>query len=111
MFIGFERSTDMRCPNTKIKKFPSEKQLRRWLGLDINPERSDGHGGTYTHADPKAAMNWHHDIRYGYQVQGRLPRSKRDRGSSSYPRTENDNVYDQVTDLARSEPTRCREIR
>ena len=31
MYYGIERSTDMRCPDTKVKKFTSKTQLEKWM--------------------------------------------------------------------------------
>lgn len=87
MFYGVERSTDMRCPMTQIKKFTSKKSLQKWIELK---------SGNYTYADPKSAQNYHRSFRYGYELVGRIDKKSpifKDFGSPTYPRTQNDNIY------------------
>lgn len=86
MFYGISQSTDMRCKNTIVKKFTSERALKRWLGYG---------SGNYTYEDPEQARNYHHTFKYGYEFHGRVDKKDpifKDFGSSTYPRTTNDNL-------------------
>ena len=81
MFYGVEQSTDLRCPNTVIKRFSSINALRKWM------ENSGG----FTHSDPERMMNYHHTFRYGYELKGRIDRKDsifKDTGSPTYPRND-----------------------
>jgi hypothetical protein len=76
----------MRCPDTKVKKFTSKTQLEKWMLVS----------GDFTHTDPAAARNYHHTFRYGFEYSGRINKKDpifKDRGSPTYPRNENDNLY------------------
>lgn len=86
MYYGVSQSTDMRCKNTIIKKFTSEKALKKWL--------SYGSGG-YTYKDPEQAQNYHHTFKHGYELYGRMDKKNpifKDKGSPTYPRYETDNI-------------------
>ena len=86
MYYGVEQSTDLRNQRTVIKKFTSIKSLYKWLDQCKND---------YTYADPEGARNWHRTIREGYKLCGRINKKDTifsDRGTSTYPRNENDNM-------------------
>ncbi|MFA4971314.1 MAG: hypothetical protein WC683_01790 [bacterium] len=88
MLYGVEKSTDLRNPQTVVKKFLSRKELLQWM---------DQRSGEYTHADPEAAQNWHHTFRSGYELRGRINRKDRifdNHGSSTYPQGRADNEAD-----------------
>lgn len=81
MYYGIERSTDLRDPQTVVKKFTTLNSLKRW----VNAKRF-----VTTHTNPEVARNWHHTLRYGYELRGRI--DKRDdffmeTGTSTYPLT------------------------
>ena len=85
MYYGVEQSTDMRNKQTQIKKFTSKRSLEKWMQ----------NSGNFTHSDPVAARNYHHTYRYGYELIGRVNKKDpifKDKGSSTYPRTNNDNL-------------------
>jgi len=87
MFYGFKRSTDMRDTNTKVAKFKSKDQLLQWMGID---------NGKLTHDDPVAARNYHHDFKYGFELEGKVDKKDaifKERGSTTYPLYENDLLY------------------
>ena len=86
MYYGIERSTDLRDPQTVVKKFVSRGTLERWV-------KHKRFANTY--ADPEAAQNWHHTLRYGYELKGRI--NKRDgfftdKGTPTYPLTTADKL-------------------
>ena len=85
MFYGIEQSTDLRCPLTVIKKFTTIKPLLKWMENEIR----------LTYADPESAGNYHHTIRYGYELRGRINKKDPiflDRGTSTYPQNNADNM-------------------
>lgn len=88
MYYGIEQSTDLRRPNTVVKKFVSRSAALRWRD-------EPGMSGRSTYGDPEGARNWHHTYRRVYELQGRLDRKHevfRDRGTSTYPRSDADNL-------------------
>lgn len=85
MFYGVQQSTDMRCPRTEIKKFSTIKALKKWM------ENSGG----FTYGDPKEARNYHHNLRYGYELSGRINKKDpifNDLGTRDYPQNDNDRM-------------------
>ncbi len=85
MYYGVEQSTDLRCPNTIIKKFTSIVSLKKWM---IN-------SGKFTHSNPELARNYHHNIRYGYKYFGRIDKRHeifKDYGSRDYPQNDLDRL-------------------
>lgn len=96
MFYGFTQSTDMRYKNTHIKKFNSEKALKKWLSV--------GSGG-YTYSDPDAARNYHHTFKYGFEHVGRIDYKHQifmDHGTPTYPSTKNDQIARYLRNYGRS---------
>lgn len=88
MYYGIEQSTDLRRPNTVVKKFTSRKAAIAW-------KDAPGKNGRSTFADPEGARNWHHTFRQVYEIHGRIDRKHpvfKDRGTSTYPRCEADNL-------------------
>lgn len=88
MFYGVVQSTDMRCRGTKILKFSSRKGLVAWLNAG---------GGEFTHENPQEEQNYHHDLRYGYELNGWVNRKDAifsNFGSPTYKKTENDQFVD-----------------
>jgi len=88
MFYGVEQSTDLRNPQTVVKKFRSKSQALRWRG-------EPGKSGRSTFADPEGARNWHHTFRRVYELVGKVDRKHpvfKDRGTSTYPRCDADNL-------------------
>lgn len=88
MYYGVEQSTDLRRPNTVVKKFVSRFAALRWR------DESSKSGRT-TFADPEGARNWHHTFRRVVEFVGRLDRKHEafmDRGTSTYPRRDADNL-------------------
>lgn len=86
MFYGVEQSTDSRNQKTVIKKFSSEKSLRKWM---------DESTGRYTYECPESARNYHRTFRYGYEYSGRIDRKHKifsSSGTPTYPRNYNDNL-------------------
>lgn len=82
---GIEQSTDMRSPNTVIRRFTSTKALKNWL-LG---------GGGFTYADPDAARNHHRSFRTAYEFFGRIDKKHHffnDSGTRDYPRRYADNL-------------------
>lgn len=87
MFYGISRSTDLRCPQTTVRKFSSKTALLKWMGKN---------SGNFTHDDPEAARNYHHTFKYGFELHGRMDTKNevfKDFGSRDYPRNKNDQVY------------------
>jgi hypothetical protein len=85
MFYGVEQSTDMRCRNTVIKKFTSQKALENWMKTS----------GGFTYADPESARNWHKTFRRGYEFKGRMDYNHpifKDFGSPTYPNHRDDQI-------------------
>jgi len=85
MLYGVEQSTDLRDRRTVIKKFTSLSNLRKWMK----------NGGDFTHEDPEAARNYHHDLRYGYEIKGCVNKKDnifKDKGSPTYPLTDKDKL-------------------
>lgn len=88
MYYGIEQSTDLRCPNTVVKKFTSRKAAIAW-------KDAPGKSGRTTYGDPEGARNWHHTFRHVYELRGRVDRKSsvfKDRGTSTYPRNDADNM-------------------
>jgi hypothetical protein len=86
MLYGVEKSTDLRNPDVKIKKFTSKKALKKWL------ENS----GNYTYNDPEAARNYHRTFRYAYEFHGRMDKKHpifKEVGTPTYPMSENLRIY------------------
>lgn len=74
MFYGIEHNTDLRCLDTKVKKFRSKKSAMDW--------KSGGGGlafpGAATNDIPVSQQNWHHRIRKVYEMPtGWRPPSKK----------------------------------
>lgn len=88
MYYGIEQSTDLRNPQTVVKKFTSRKAAIAW-------KDAPGKSGRSTFADPEGARNWHHTFRQVYEIHGRIDRKHpafKDRGTSTYPRCDADNL-------------------
>jgi len=88
MYYGIEQSTDLRCPNTVVKKFVSRFAALRWRD-------EPGKSGRLTYADPDGARNWHHTFRQVYEIHGRIDKKHpafKNRGTSTYPRCDADNL-------------------
>lgn len=90
MYYGIERSTDLRSPQTVVKKFTGIGSLMRW----VNERRA-----RRTYSDPEASKNWHHTFRYAYELKGRVDKSDpifKDRGTPTYPKTAEDRLGDYI---------------
>ena len=76
MIIGVERTTDRRYPETRIERFRSEAQARRWLA------QGGGYAwpGAANEALPAYRQNWHHRQRMAYAMPPgyRLPKGTAD---------------------------------
>lgn len=86
MYYGIEQSTDLRDRKTKIVKFRYKGSLIAWIREKPS---------SYTYDDPVGARNHHKSFREGYHLEGRVNRGSyifKDRGTSLYPRTDNDNL-------------------
>lgn len=86
MYYVIEQSTDMRCKNTKIRKFRSVKSAKQYAS----------HGGFYTHDNPEEARNYHHTFREVYEFCGRMNAKilseYKNTGTSFYPVSDNDAI-------------------
>lgn len=86
MYYVISQSTDLRCPRTVVKKFPSLASARREARIG---------SGEFTCRDPEAARNWHHTYKKIWELKGRVNRKDKifsDRGTSCYPRCDADNL-------------------
>ncbi len=67
MYYGISQSTDLREPQTKVKKFTSKRAALKWAETS----------GYLTHGEHADAMrNHHHTFRKVYDFKGRLPKFK-----------------------------------
>ncbi len=67
MYYGISQSTDLRAPDTEVKKFTSKRVALKWA------EKS----GYLTHGDwADEVRNHHHTFRKVFQFKGRLPKFK-----------------------------------
>lgn len=64
MIYGIEETTDLRSPETKIKKFASKLRAIKWS------ENSGGLAweGSAKKGIPVSQQNWHHRYRYVYSM-------------------------------------------
>ena len=86
MYYGIKKSTDLRSPNTEVKKFTSQRAALAWKAIG---------NGTYTYADPEGARNYHRTFKEVYELCGRVDKKHpifKDRGSRDYPRNDSDNL-------------------
>ena len=86
MYYGISQSTDLRSPNTEVKKFTSKKAALSWQAIG---------NGAYTYGDPRGARNYHHTFNRVYELCGRIDKKHpifKDCGSRDYPRNNLDNL-------------------
>jgi len=88
MYYGVEQSTDLRNPQTVIVKFKSRKMAFLW-------KNEANKSGRSTYGDPESARNWHHTFRSVFLLYGKINKKDSlfdDMGTSTYPRTFEDNL-------------------
>ena len=86
MYYVISKSTDLRCPNTEIKKFSNLRSAERYASIG---------NGDFTYENPKEAKNYHHTFKHIYQLSGRINKKDmifKESGSSYYPRGYVDNL-------------------
>lgn len=81
-------STDLRCKQTKIRKFTSKKRAL---------EFAKSNSGDFTYDNPELEKNYHHTFSKVYDYPGRIDMKwiKKEMGyaTSTYPCTENDAIH------------------
>jgi len=95
-YAVISRSTDLRCPNSKVRILRSKRNA-----LAI---KASGNSGDYTYEDPAIARNWHRTFINVYELPAgvRLPSVKalkkeaKKASSPTYPRSWEDILADYI---------------
>jgi hypothetical protein len=98
-YIGIEQNTDLKHPETAIRRFRSEREARRWLD---EYETRHAFPGAARNDIPPIQQNWHVRLRRvivtppGWRFPSKAEQAKyvRDRWASSYRRREADCIAD-----------------
>lgn len=88
MYYGVEQSTDLRHPDTVVKKFKTKAEALRW-------KKEPGKNGRTSYSNPEEARNWHHTFRKVYKFSGWIDWKHptfRDKGTATYPRSDLDRM-------------------